>query len=166
LTLLLPYEITVEYSEPILRLAARRFFWRFIRRDLVFGFSLLLIDIAVWLTLEDWKQPLGLLLLALVVIFLPVFMARRYIRSAMARARMLKNPVGIWRFSAETFAARSDSGSGEMRWEHINQIWQYPEVWLLFFGDYQYSVLPVANFPPELQEFIVERVRARGGKIS
>jgi hypothetical protein len=165
LSLPLPYEVTVEYGEPIMRLAGRYFFWRFIRRDWFLPFFLISVAVIMWRIFKEWHY-LAVVLLALAYVLFVVIMARRTVRQSLARAGLLKNPVAAWRCSEESFAFRTENSSGEMRWEVISEVWRYPEVWLLFFGDYRYSVLPVTNFPPELLEFIAERVRAKGGRIA
>ena len=48
----------------------------------------------------------------------------------------------------------------------MKEVWQLGDVWLLMFGKSQFLMLPTANLPAEMQELILQRVRAAGGKIS
>ena len=160
------YEIQVVYTEDMVRLAGRRYLVRFARRDTLIALIVVLFAVSLWLTFElDWKQPVGLCALALCLFALVFFVGRRYVRLSLAKFRALKDPTVVWWFSEETIAAQSEIGKMEVRWDVITHIWRFPEAWLLFAGNSGYSTLPTSVLTPELQDFIVSRVKAHGGKI-
>jgi hypothetical protein len=64
-----------------------------------------------------------------------------------------------------TLSFSSAAGTSSIPWASVREIWQFQTFWLLLFSKAHFSTLPLADVSPELQEFILERVRATGGKI-
>ena len=160
-------EITIRYSDKLIRSAARQFLIRYVRRDFVLATVAAFFSIGLWLLFEvDWKMPFGLLLLALALILIVFTSGFRYTQLSLTKFRSLKDPTSLWRFTPEYISAKTELGSSEFRWEVVTEIWRYPEFWLLHFGHAGYSVLPVAALSEELQSFIVAELRRHGGKIS
>ena len=60
----------------------------------------------------------------------------------------------------------SDVGTTTLQWSAVKELWQFPSVWLLLYSKTQFSTLPVACLPPDLQTFVQERVREAGGKVA
>ena len=161
------YEVTICYSDPIIRAAARRFFLRYARNDAITGMVLILMAVAAWLAFDlDWRLPISLLLLALVVLTLVIATARRYTRRSIANFRLMKDPTATWRFSPEFIGTKSELGSSEFRWNLVKGIWRYPDMWILLFGPSGYSVLPTANLDEEVKAFIAAHVQTHGGKVN
>ena len=59
----------------------------------------------------------------------------------------------------------SDIGTTTLQWSVVKELWQFPTVWLLLYSKAQFSTLPLACLSPETQAYIVQCVRAAGGKV-
>jgi hypothetical protein len=161
------FEVAIAYSEDIMRVAARRFFLKFILLDYLIAAGIAAFGMALLFGLDlDWRYGAGLCALALFLVVLVTLAGWRYVHASIAKFRSLKSPTVVWRFSNEKIGAKSDASSHEFQWSIVSKVWRFPEVWLLFFGGAGYSVLPVAGLSPQIQEFIVSKVQASGGTVA
>ena len=160
-------EVTIEYSEAILRQAARRFWVRFIGWDgfLAFGIAVAGFATLLFLGNRSWYTgAIGAVCamgLAVGLIAYPV-----YLKRALSIFRQMETPQVTFRFDEEGISAESDLGSSSIQWKLVKKLWRFPDVWLLMFSNSSYSVLPLASIDAELKEFIIESVRKSGGKVS
>lgn len=161
------YRVETEYSEELIRLAARYFLRRFLLPEVVIGgvmvfaaaVALMADATPVWLS---WTAGgLGFMLIAI-----SAFVASRSVRAAREKFAMMGNGRAVWTFSETTLGTKSELGMAEIPWRLVTKVWCFPEVWLLFFGTAGYSTLPTAALSPELQAFILSQVRAGGGKVT
>jgi hypothetical protein len=161
------FEVTILYSEDAMRVAARRFFLRFILRDLVIAAVIILFGLALTIGWGvKWHYAAGFCLVAFALVALVSLAGWRYIRNSLARFRSLTNPTIGWHFSNEVIGAKSEQTSNEFKWNMVSKVWRFPEVWLLFFGGAGYSVSPVSGLTSEIKEFIVAQVQATGGNVA
>ena len=162
----MPFTVTAQYTDELIRLAARRFLVRYALRDAVVVVLIALFTVAGWLAFDlDWKMPVGVLLFALVLLLIVLFTAMRYIQQSVARFRALKDTTGSWQFSDDFISTKNELGSSEYRWSLVTEVWRFPEVWLFLYGTAGYSLLPAAGMSEEAQAFVLERVKAHGGKV-
>ena len=59
------------------------------------------------------------------------------------------------------------SAHGEMRfpWDRVTQLWRYPEHWTIGLGDAGSVTIPLASVSEAMQAFVLDQVRAHGGKL-
>jgi hypothetical protein len=87
-------------------------------------------------------------------------------RNSVHKFRALGNaPRAELTATASTLSFSSAAGTASMPWSSVCEVWRFPTFWLLLFSKAHFVTLPLADVSPELQEFILERVRATGGKI-
>src|SRR5262249_50178272 len=89
-------------------------------------------------------------------------------RHSLQKFRALKDPTITWVFTENTIGARSDLGSYEVAWRLYTHIWHFPDAWILFthkWGWGGYTLLPTRNLTGEVQDFVLERLKANGAKI-
>jgi len=161
------FEITVRYTEAILRRAARRFLWRFMGREALLPPAGFLLALLLWfvLAVREWYVVVlggGCLMLTAMVLLAGVL----YTNRAVKRFRLMKDPAVVWRFSEEGLSSASELGTIEAKWEAVSGLWRFPDVWLLFFGSTGYSTLPADSLALELRTFLESKVRQAGGKIT
>ena len=160
-------EITVEYTEAIIRNAAKRFLVRFAVRDTIIGILFALFSLGAYLGTDvDWRLCAVLGGVGIGFVILMISLGFFYIRSSAAKFRAMRDPKVRWRFTHVTLGTRSELGSTEISWRMISDVWCFPEVWLVFFGKqgYGYSTLPTAGLNIELKEFILAKVGTHSGK--
>jgi hypothetical protein len=152
------HEVSVHYTEAIVQRAARQFLMRFIRRDVLIGVAAVLFAVVIWLGFGlDWQYAALLAGLGIALVAMVVFVGFVYVRASVGKFRAMRDPTVQWRFGDESFATVSDIGSAELKWLAVIEVWQFPDVWLLFFGKrgWGYLTLPTANLSLEQKEYIL-----------
>src|SRR6266542_1508692 len=161
------FEITVRYTEAILRRAARRFLWRFMGREALLPPALFLLALLLWFVFDvrEWYVVVlggGCLMLTAMVLLAGAL----YTNRAVKRFRLMIDPIVVWVVSEENLSSVSELGTIEVKWKAVSGLWRFPEVWLLFFGSTGYSTLPADSLDPELRTFLESKVRQAGGKVA
>jgi hypothetical protein len=112
----------------------------------------------------SWTNGLlaGVAMLSLAMIL--VFLVSSY-RQGMSRLAAMTIPKARITCTEQKLSLQSDAGNAEVPWNAIKKIWSYPDVWLLFYSDSQFSTLPVQDVSLEMREFIKGRVVSAGGKV-
>ena len=80
--------------------------------------------------------------------------------------KALVPPQSTWLLSESSIAQQSSLGESAIPWNAVQQLWLFPDVWLLIWGRDVYSTLPTNQLPAEARELIRRRVREAGGKVS
>jgi Ni/Fe-hydrogenase subunit HybB-like protein len=112
-----------------------------------------------WLT-----ATLIALCLVLIIVSIAVYFVYRH-RSFKVFQEM-ESPQSTWRFTDDAVSVESDIGRSEFKWQIIKKLWRFDDVWLLVYTNQTYSTLPIADVPEVAKQFIVDRVRSHGGKVS
>ena len=163
------YEVTTLYTEATVRRAAKHFLVRFTRRDAIIGIGAALAGFgsSLWFGLH-WPFAVALGGLGVALVALVFAVGLLYVRSAIGKFRAMENPTVLWRFNDESIATTSELGSAEIKWRTVSEVWRFPEVWLVFFGasGWGYSTIPTSSLSGEVQEYILGRIKAHGGKIT
>jgi hypothetical protein len=88
-----------------------------------------------------------------------------YYRKSLRKFRQMDKPQATFRADESSFTMSSDIGTTTLQWSAVKELWQFSSVWLLLYSKAQFSTLPLACLSPETQAYIVQRVRASGGKV-
>jgi hypothetical protein len=159
------HEATLIYSETLLRQAVFAF-WR---RSVGVGFFVALLVAALGLGVlvaqgvASWLIAALATVLALGIAFATVIYVVHY-RNSLRKFRQMDKPRATFCADESSFTMSSDIGTTTLQWSAVKELWQFPSVWLLLYSKSQFSTLPLACLSPETQAYIVERVRAAGGK--
>ena len=86
-------------------------------------------------------------------------------RKSLRKFRQMDKPQATFRADESSFTMSSDVGTTTLQWSAVKELWQFPGVWLLLYSKTQFSTLPLACLSPETQAYIVQRIRASGGKV-
>jgi hypothetical protein len=159
-------ETILHFNEPLLRRAVFAF-WR---RSLGVG---ILVAISVGTSYLVFKVANGtpswidgaLAAVIGMAIVIAVGGGGMHYRNSMRKFREMNAPQATFRADPSTFTLTSSIGTATFQWSTIKELWQFDEFWLLLFSQAQFSTLPTADLPAEMQTFIVEQVRAAGGKV-
>jgi hypothetical protein len=161
------HEATLIYSESLLREAVFGF-WR---RSIGMGFILMLVALVVVLgVLVAFGAPVWIIVTLAVLFVLAAAVAAAlyigYYRSSLRKFRTMRTPRATFRADESSFTMTSDAGTTTLQWIAVKELWQFPHVWLLLYSKTQFSTLPLACLPPDIQAFVQERVREAGGKVA
>ncbi|HSS29576.1 MAG TPA: YcxB family protein [Nitrospiraceae bacterium] len=161
------HEATLIYSESLLREAVFGF-WR---RSIGMGFILMLVALTVVLgVLVALGAPVWIIVTLAVLLVLAAAVAVAlyigYYRNSLRKFRTMSTPRATFRADESSFTMTSDAGTTTLQWSAVKELWQFPSVWLLLYSKTQFSTLPLACLPPDIQAFVQERVREAGGKVA
>ena len=161
------HEATLIYSESLLREAVFGF-WR---RSIGMGFILMLVALVVVLgLLVALGAPVWIIVTLAVLLVLAAAVAVAlyigYYRNSLRKFRTMSTPRATFRADESSFTMTSDAGTTTLQWSAVKELWQFPSVWLLLYSKTQFSTLPLACLPPDIQAFVQERVREAGGKVA
>jgi len=161
------HEATLIYSESLLREAVFGF-WR---RSIGMGFILMLVALTVVLgVLVALGAPIWIIVTLAVLLVLAAAVAVAlyigYYRNSLRKFRTMSTPRATFRADESSFTMTSDAGTTTLQWSAVKELWQFPSVWLLLYSKTQFSTLPLACLPPDIQAFVQERVREAGGKVA
>jgi hypothetical protein len=162
----MPHEATLIYDKELLNQSVFAF-WK---RSVGVGFFVALLVAALGLVVlvalgqSSWIIG-GLAVVLLVGIAFAVAVYVAHYRKSLRRFHQMDNPQATFRAEESSFTMVSDIGTTTLQWSAVKELWQFPRVWLLLYSKSQFSTLPLACLSPETQAYIVERVRAAGGKV-
>jgi hypothetical protein len=162
-----PFEISVAYSEDMVRVAARGFLVRFEFQGkmIVYALFMLVGGVHIQLISGDWFLSIAFWCMIPVAFVLRCLVGLWSTRRSFAEFRLFQNPIIVWRFSDEKVACQSELGLMEAPWRFFNAIWCFPEVWTFNFGNSNYTILPIAPISEEIKQFIVGKIKANRGKV-
>ena len=161
------FEVTLTYSEPLIRQATFAFWWRSVRgwiaSLLVAAVSLLVILLKQGDT--SWQSGVSGTVIAFGFAFVVAVYVVHY-RNSIGKLREMTNSKATFSASEFSFTIVSEIGATTMPWSAIKEIWQFQSVWLLIFSKAQFSTVPLKDLSPDFRAYLVDRVRHSGGSVS
>lgn len=158
--------VTLHYQEPLIRRAV----WAFWRRATGWTFfaatGVLLGSLIALLAAGDTSWFVGLI--GAVFLLAVGFAGALYfvhLRASLTRFRRMEVPEARLEMKEETFRLIADSGTSELAWGAITQIWRFPDFWLVFLSPAQFFTLPLADLDEESREFLLGKARSHRAKI-
>lgn len=163
----MPLETTLHYTPDLVRHAVLCFWRRSVGLRTVLVTGAMLLWLGVLLAQGDRSWQVGVVGTAVAISVLVGMMVYAvHYRNAMAKLRDMGGTArAALRTKEEHFTLTSQAGQATLPWRSVKEVWQFERVWLLLFSPAQFSTLPVADLPPEMQDFIETHVRAAGGKV-
>jgi hypothetical protein len=161
------HQTTVTYTREIIRKAVGHFWLRFIAWH---GFAAIAFCIVGTIVLavagnRSWLVgALGAIGLMLLTTSTGVYVA--FLKRSMWKFNRMASKSVVFTFADERFTVVSDLGSSELSWKAIEQVWRFPELWLLFASKTTYITLPIADIDPSAKDFIIEQVVRHGGRVA
>ena len=160
------HQVTLRYDERLLRRAVLCFWWPLIGIRFVIAMVVMAAGLVILVADGDRSWFVGVL--ATVLAFGIAVMVALYVihyRNALQKYKKLGDPEATLTVSESSLSMFSKLGLSTVPRSAITELWQFPGFWLAFFSKSQFVTLPLANFTPEARAFVLERVRASGGKI-
>ena len=160
-------EVTLVYSEDLLRRAIKSFWWRTIGPAYIVATLLMIVPFGYLIYLGDYSWLTGVLGggIFIAILFASVLYVTHY-RNTIGKFRSLKGSTSILKTGIEEFEIQSPIGNSKMKWSNITELWQFKEYWLVFLSKSQFFTLPTSCLTSSIKESILNNVRAEGGKIS
>jgi len=163
----MPHRTTLRYTEPLVAQAVRLYWWKTVGMGLIVAVALMTAFLAWRLIDGDRSWVVGLVAaIVLLGVLMPVAVYVVHYRNSMGKFREMSQPTAELIADQEVITISSDRGSSALKWELVKEVWRFETLWLLLFSKAQFVTLPLADLPAPMQAFILERVKASGGKIS
>jgi len=83
----------------------------------------------------------------------------------MGKFREMSQPVAEFVADEDRFTLTSDRGTTSLKWNAVTEVWRFESLWLVLFSKSQFVTLPLEDVPGPMQAFILDRVKAAGGKV-
>lgn len=160
------YSATLNYSERIVSRAVRQFWMRAIGIGGIVG-AVLTIAFLVWLIMSgDRSWVVGLVgACVLLSIGMPLALYLAHYRSSMGKFRQMQRPVGEFTVDDEKLTLSSELGTSTLAWSGVTEVWRFKTFWLLLISKSQFVTIPLEDVPEEMQVFVLDKVKAAGGKV-
>ena len=160
-------EVSVHYTSNIINAASRRFFVRFIGLRGSVGFALLWACVAFLYLfgVRSWYVTSFGTIAVLATVTLPLLYFLYKKRSIDNLRRLSSNEV-VFRFRDEEIEIHSSIAQSHIKWQVIQKVLCFPEVWLLFLSKQQYLILPFDALKQELRDFILKKIQENKTKSS
>lgn len=161
------HQTTLIFNESLLRSAVLSFWRRSIGVGLPVSLALVAGAVGwVWSTGDrSWIVGVGIAMLGFGIVISGALYVVHY-RNVMHKLKAMGEPQARFQADSASFTVESGIGSSTLGWPTVREVWRFPDCWLLVFARGQFMTLPLACVPSEMQDFILERVRASGGVIS
>lgn len=157
--------LTLHYTEPLVRRAVRRFCGRTIGWVYPVMVLVLLACFVLRLVEGDRSWITGVFGVVLGFAFLvPAVLYRNQLAAALFKFRALEGEPVAFGGTEASFSVQSPAGSAELPWRSIVAVWRFDDFWLLIFSKAHFVTFPLDGVPAEAQAFLLERVKAHGGK--
>lgn len=153
------YCVTALYSKKNLKTATDRYFLKVVGKPVLIGLCALFVYcLAVFYFSEPgWLFP-GFIVFNCAMILILCFFVQSQMKY-MKLLKQLKNPEVRFEFDEYGVSQISDLASSTLSWNGIHRLWQFKDVWLLFFTKEIYATLPLESLPTEVQTFIVDQLK-------
>ena len=160
------YQVTVRYTTETVTLLARRAYWRMFGWKALAACALLGLLFAWSATPErgGWFAGVaGALFAVSVMVLVATYMSG--VGGRVQLVRKMATPEGEFGFGADAFSIAAAGTQVRLPWTEVGNVWRYPEGWLLFVRN-SYYMFPLHGVSTDIQDYILNRVRAAGGKIA
>jgi hypothetical protein len=161
------HRTTLRYTEALVAQAVRHY-WRRTVGYGIFVAVALLIAFLIW-RIADGDRSWIVGLAAAVVLFgvlMPITVYVVHYRNSMNKFREMSEPIAEMVAADDEFTLSSDRGTTSLKWALVKEVWRFETIWLLLFSKAQFVTLPVKDVPESMQLFILDRIKATGGKIA
>ncbi len=161
------HRTTLRYTERLVGRAVH-LYWR---KTVGFGLPVagaLMIAFLTWRLIDgDRSWVVGLIAaVVLLGVLMPVAVYVVHYRNSMGKFREMAQPVAELVADQDAITITSDRGTSSLKWELVKEVWRFETLWLLLFSKSQFVTLPLEDLPGSMQAFILERIKASGGKIA
>ena len=157
---------TLKYDEHLVSRAVRSYWLRSMGWKTPVAVVIVAALFVTRLAMNDRSWLVGLLGgVAMLGIVMPVAVYWTHYRNSMAKFRELGNPVATLLAEEASFTLSSDAGASILKWNAVTELWRFEGLWLFLFSKAHFATIPLDAMSAEMQSYVLDRVRAAGGKV-
>jgi len=162
------YEAQLRYDEPLIRRAVFAFWKKTVGIGFLIALALVAVGFVPALIRGEASWVTGVCATVFVLgVGLIVAIYVTHFKMAITKFRALGQPAMATFIAADDVLTMSSAvGSSTLNWSMVTEVWRFPGFWLLLFSKSQFVTLPLADMNHDMQVFILDRVRAAGGKVA
>ncbi len=161
------HKTTLVYSEQLLRQAVFAFWYRTIGPGFLIALVAAALGLGVLIVRGERSWLVGVLATVFVVgIALAASLYFVHYRASLRKFQEMGASQATFCAEESSFTISSDIGTTTLQWSTVKELWQFTGVWLMLYSKAQFSTLPTAYLSPEMRDYVVQRIRAAGGKVS
>ena len=161
------HRATLNYTERLVEKAVRLFWLRTVGYGELVA-VIVMSAVLAWRLMEgDRSWFVGVLAtLVFLSIAIPLAIYFGHYQNSLGKFREMKQPIAEFVVDEDALTLSSDLGATTLKWGAVTEVWRFESLWLLLFSKAQFVTIPLDGLPESMREFILERVRASGGKIA
>lgn len=154
------------YDRPLIRQAVRGFWWRVVGLRFLVTLAVMVAYLIMRIRDGDTSWVVGALasMIALGIAFMAALYVVHY-RNALHKLEAMGNAQATLDASETSLSLSSAAGTATLPWSAVMEVWRFKSCWLLLFSKSQFVTLPLANLSADAAAFILDRIRASGGKV-
>jgi YcxB-like protein len=161
------HRTTLTYTETLVAQAVRHYWRKTIGFGIFVAVALMILFLAWRLTDGDRSWVVGLIAAVILLgVLMPVTVYVVHYRNSMSKFREMSEPVAELVVDDDAFTLSSDRGTTSLKWDLVKEVWRFETLWLLLFSKAQFVTLPLKDMPEPMRAFILDRIKATGGKIA
>lgn len=161
------FHATLNYTEDLIARAVLLYWRRTVGIGLVAMVGLIICLLAWRLADGDRSWIVGLLMAVTILgVAMPLAVYVVHYRNSMSKFRAMARPTAVFTADDEGFTISSDEGTATLKWSAVAEVWRSEQLWLILFSKSRFSTLPLEGVPEQMQAFVIDRIRASGGRIS
>jgi len=154
------YTINAHYNHELISEGVLAYWKKTVFRTFILSLALMVFASGRIIVFDlDWKND-ALLWLSIIPPFMCVAAFYIYRKRSLAIFKEMDAKTAELTFSSEGFFAKSDTGSAEIKWKMFKGIIKNPNTWVFVYKNNSYNVIPLADVPDEVLEFISVKVIA------
>ena len=157
-------ELEYQYTKDLAARASRRFLWRYARPSVVVVALVFVIALVrMFMGLDD--------LFTFALFAVPFVYGLRwfsYIRQAEQIVAEMRDPRVVVSADEQNITFRTADRISSQSWAVMKEVWQFPDLWLLFPYAARYAVytaIPTERLTPEACEYLGNKLREHGARI-
>ncbi len=160
------HQATLTYNKLLIQRAVLSFWRRSVGIDFIVALLLLAGSLSVLFLAGNRSWLVGSLGAFLVIgVVLAVAVYWIHYGHAIQKFKEMGSPLATFCAETSSFILTSEIGTATFRWSVVKELWQFTDYWLILFSKAQFITIPLADLSSEMQTFILDRVRAAGGKV-
>jgi hypothetical protein len=161
------HRATLKYTEHLVARAVRSFWLRAVGYSGVVAALAILAFLAWRITDGDRSWVVGVIAAcALVSVVMPAALYVVQYRNSMSKLREMKQPIAELVANGDSLTLSSDLGSSTLKWGGVTEVWCFRDFWLLLISRSQFVTIPLDGMSEEVKSFVLEKVKAAGGKVA
>jgi hypothetical protein len=158
-------QFTIQMTERHIRSAARKFFLRKFKKVFLLVGIWGALTLAVYQATREFNGLVGVMLgIFCFIALLSFFLYAALPKAPLARFAKYGGRVD-YELTPEVCRTKSGWATAEMKWEVMQELLIYPEIWILSSRYAGYFTLPADQIGNDVKDFLKQKMNSVGGKI-